>query len=786
MHHHRSSAPEKAKARRASSAGPRTKERVSIKKVNVAGLAKQDRLNALKQARQAKRDEILERKRMGDGSAPAPPKVVVMVPFHTQADTLSLKRQILISCGLPEAQAATLAPHAPVPAVLPKWAQGGPGEGKSRVLLVDPPRDFLSILDVAKCADVLLCVVGPRASLEEPAFDAFGYRVLTALKAQGMGVVVGAVHGPDDAAMLSSKKANDSKKFVSRYFASELGAETRLFPASSNEEVKALVRHLGGVTPKELGWRGDRGYMLAQEAEYSSDLGMLALRGYVRGPGFRCKYLTHLTGHGDFVLSRAAVAADPCPVVKERGQPVAVPEVSDDVEQGNSPDFLRLQPYDPTASEQTWPTDQEMSDASTKVTNPHRRGAKVITAPDASSVPLPDDDDDLEDAGGAQDAGMGDDGGDGDASESGESDAPSFKADTEERWDVSSNMTMEAPNAENVAAERRRRQVLMTARSQEEMEFPDEIDTPMDIPARTRFQKYRGLKSFRTSRWDPYEELPVEYSRIWEFEAFGATTRALKQEYWDECCDMEGGGLSLLYCTVFLKGVPPTVMERQPRGVPFIVSGLLPCEQRVSVVHSTVTREREYEEVLKSKQEVTLSCGFRRFSARPTFSEIPKKSSPCKKYRFMRFLHPGVTACASFYAPVIFPPCNMLMFLDGETGPELVGSGNITGADPKQLIIKRCILTGYPFRTHKSKGVVRFMFFDPTDIKWFKPVELFTKHGLRGHITESLGTHGYMKCRFSGHVKQDDTVCMSLYKRVYPKWHPPAWGGRADEKAEES
>jgi len=63
---------------------------------------------------------------------------------------------------------------------------------------------------------------------------------------------------------------------------------------------------------------------------------------------------------------------------------------------------------------------------------------------------------------------------------------------------------------------------------------------------------------------------------------------------------------------------------------------------------------------------------------------------------------------------------------------------------------------------------VRHMFYRPEDIQYFKAVELRTRSGLRGHIRDSRGTKGYMKCLFSDFIRSDDAVWMYLYKRQYP------------------
>ena len=42
--------------------------------------------------------------------------------------------------------------------------------------------------------------------------------------------------------------------------------------------------------------------------------------------------------------------------------------------------------------------------------------------------------------------------------------------------------------------------------------------------------RYRDLKNFRSSEWDPRESLPDDYSRIFEFENFGRTRQRVLRE----------------------------------------------------------------------------------------------------------------------------------------------------------------------------------------------------------------------------------------------------------------
>ncbi|KAB2096426.1 hypothetical protein ES319_A01G107600v1 [Gossypium barbadense] len=737
---------------------------------NVTQGARAARLQRSKMLREQKKEALLKEKRASSGSA-SPPRVILLFPLSASVNVSSLAEDILrlLSADVGGAFSSTVVSS----------------EYKLRATVLHAPHgDLLSCMEMAKVADLIAFVASATEQSTCDYIDSFGSQCLSVFRSLGLPSTVVFIRDlPTEL-----KRRNDAKKIVTSSLTSEFPEDCKFYPADTKDDLHKfmwLFKEQRLTTPH---WRNQRPYLIAQKVDMvpddsSPEKCTLLLTGYMRAHSLSVNQL----------LNRIEIMKDSIPLNARKDHNAMD---SDDIQDAEiihslAPDPSSQEPLlvenvpDPLAGEQTWPTEVEMAEAERNQKQKRLRKRALPRGTSEYQAAWIVDDTDGEDSG-VENDGDDDEDDDGMLLDEGESGFPSQEdtnnsdfeedqaslhlRDSDEETENDSVM-MEGDNMTREQIEDEIKKI-KEAHAEDE-EFPDEVDTPLDVPARKRFAKYRGLKSFRTSSWDPKESLPPEYARIFAFDNFARTqkhvvAKALKveQEGRDDCAPVGS------FARFYIKEVPFHVASKlcaASRTAPIVLCGLLQHESKMSVLHFSIKKHDSYDAPIKSKEELIFNVGFRQFVARLIFSTDNINSD---KHKMERFLHAGHFSIASIYAPISFPPLPLIALKSaaGAGTPAVAAVGSLRSIDPDRIILKKIILTGYPQRVSKLKATVRYMFHNPEDVRWFKPVEVWTKCGRRGRVKEPVGTHGAMKCIFNGGLQQHDTVCMSLYKRAYPKW----------------
>jgi pre-rRNA-processing protein TSR1 len=239
---------------------------------------------------------------------------------------------------------------------------------------------------------------------------------------------------------------------------------------------------------------------------------------------------------------------------------------------------------------------------------------------------------------------------------------------------------------------------------------------------------------------------------------------------------------------IHIKGISPIQEKTYNPKKPLTLFSLLRHENKKTAVNYLFNLSSDFIKSIKAKEELIVQCGPRRMVIKPLFSQPGQ--TPNDVHKYCRFLHPGQSAIATFMGPLTWGAVPVLFFKrttaeeveknENEEGPHiglsLIGTGTALPPSTSRVIAKRIILTGHPYHIHKRIVTIRYMFFNREDVEWFKALPLWTKRGRSGFVKEPLGTHGYFKATFDGRINPQDSIGVSLYKRVWPRNATPVEG----------
>ncbi|KAJ4325038.1 ribosome biogenesis protein tsr1 [Neodidymelliopsis sp. IMI 364377] len=799
-HHHRSTTKQNKKGFKSRHATKSSLKEQSKGKVEAVGfergsrktphqqvMSKFDRRNRSKQMRINKDNEHAKATNVFAGRDSAP-RVVAIVPLCSDISSASAVRSLNsaldIDQEVPEAG----------------WVRTNVDRFKQKIQYLVVKRDLLATLDACRVADFVVFVLSAEEEVDEE-----GELILKSIESQGLTNSFTVVQALDkvEPAKRRPQVVGSLKSYISHY----LPTTERVYSLDNRQESSNLVRSICTITTKGVRWRDQRSYMFIEDIAWpggksavSEDgTGEVVLTGVVRGLGLKADRLVQVGDWGDFQVDK--IVAAPLEA-RKKGDMMVDAEEENVLERPteDQDDLADLAPEETLMDDVTQyaasiaPTERKgvllddhhyFSDEEDEEARPRPKRLPKGTSKYQAAWYLEDfsdSDSDLEDF-------------DMEDVEGGQS-APAHPADGVEGMDIDGKAMTEGgpseypqsemfldPSPEDEAEQLEAYRKSRKTDAEQDLEFPDEIELHPNMDARERLIKYRGLKSLKQSVWEkeedrPYE--PEEWQRLLEISDYKRTATKFMREAW------AGGVKPGTRVNIHLRGVPLHFQQSQSR--PLAAFSLLRHEHKRTACNYSILLSTEHGMTIKSKTEMIVQCGARRMVINPLFSAAG--NTPNNVHKFDRFIHPGQNAIASFIGPLTWGNVPLLYFQrtpspsDPSTSTlSLIGTGTSLPPSMNRIVAKRVILTGHPYKINKRVVTVRYMFFNDSDVRWFKSLPLWTRRGRSGFIKESLGTHGYFKATFDGKINPMDAVAVSLYKRVWPR-PARAWGAEGEAQAE--
>merc|ERR1719334_2439297 len=218
--------------------------------------------------------------------------------------------------------------------------------------------------------------------------------------------------------------------------------------------------------------------------------------------------------------------------------------------------------------------------------------------------------------------------------------------------------------------------------------------------------------------------------------------------------------------------VPCELMEHHQPAMPLLVGGLNKGEDQLGFLRGRIKKHRWYPKILKNRDPLIISLGWRRFQSLPIYSICDHNM----RHRMLKYTPEHLHCDTHFWGPITPQGTGLLAVqsvADKQSNFKIVATGVVLELDKSTQIVKKLKLTGEPYKIFKKTAFIKGMFNTSLEVAKFEKAAIRTVSGVRGIIKKCLASpEGAFRATFEDKILMSDIVFVKTWFQVeVPKFY---------------
>lgn len=163
------------------------------------------------------------------------------------------------------------------------------------------------------------------------------------------------------------------------------------------------------------------------------------------------------------------------------------------------------------------------------------------------------------------------------------------------------------------------------------------------------------------------------------------------------------------YVRMRISQAPCELVDCFEPSTPLLIGGLSQGEEKVGFMHLRFKRHRWYPKILKNRDPLVLSAGWRRYQTLPVFSQEDNNG----RHRMLKYTPEHMHCRATVFGPLV-PPQTGIIAVQNLAGSlsswRISGTAVVMELDARFDIMKKLKLVGHPYKIERHTAFVKDMF----------------------------------------------------------------------------